>query len=155
MAITAHAGEGAGPPSVWAALELFAPVRIAHGARAIEDPRLVAALRERGIHLEMALTSNVQTATVAELASHPFAALLQQGVSVGLSTDCRTISGTTLAAEYGLAADALGLSRPELALATGHAAGAAFVPDEQRQSLRDLLRAAWEPGGHAAEPAPP
>lgn len=142
LAITAHAGEGAGPASVWAALDLFAPRRIAHGVRSFEDPQLVAELRDRAVHLEMALTSNLQTAAVADLASHPFAALLQKGLSVGLNTDCRTLSGTTLSAEYAAAA-ALGLSMADLARAAEHAASAAFLPDEQRQSLLDLIRTAW------------
>lgn len=142
LAITAHAGEGAGAASVWAALDLFAPVRIAHGVRSVEDPWLVAELRDRAVHLEMALTSNVQTAAVADLASHPFAALLREGLSVGLNTDCRTLSGTTLSAEYE-AIHALGVSQADLARATEHAAGAAFLSDEQRQSLLDLIRATW------------
>ncbi|MDQ3693892.1 MAG: adenosine deaminase [Chloroflexota bacterium] len=143
LAITTHAGEGAGPASVWAALDLFAPVRIAHGVRGAEDPRLVTELRDRGIHLEMALTSNVQTAAVSDLASHPFAALLKAGLSVGLNTDCRTISGTTLSTEYLVAADALGLSLADLIRSTKHAAGAAFLPAAQRQALLDTVHARW------------
>jgi len=152
LAITSHAGEGAGPTSVWAALDLFAPVRIAHGVRSAEDPWLVAQLRERAVHLEMALTSNVQTAAVANLARHPFAALLREGLSVGLNTDCRTISGTTLSSEYGVASDALGLSLVDLARATEHAARAAFLPDDQRQTLGDLIRARWASALQAPEP---
>ncbi len=145
LAITAHAGEGAGSASVWAALDLFAPVRIAHGVRSAGDPRLVTELRDRGIHLEMALTSNVQTAAVPDLAGHPFAALLTAGLSVGLNTDCRTISGTTLSAEYLLAADALGLSLADLTRATKHAAGAAFLPAAQRRALVDMIHQAPTP----------
>jgi len=143
LSITVHAGEGAGPESVWTALRLFAPVRIAHGVRGAEDPRLVAELRERSVHLEMALTSNVQTGAVANVASHPFAALLAEGVSVGLSTDCRTLSGTTLSDEYHLAARALGLSRADLARAAEHAASAVFAPDAWRRSLLETVRSGW------------
>jgi adenosine deaminase len=152
LAITTHAGEGAGPGAVWAALDLFAPVRIAHGVRSAEDPRLVAELRDRGVHLEMALTSNVQTAAVADPVGHPFAALLKAGLSVSLNTDCRTISGTTLSAEYAGATDALGLSPADLARAAAHAAGAAFLPDEQRRALVETVRTSWT--GAAAAPSP-
>ena len=152
LAITAHAGEGGGPASVRTALDLFAPVRIAHGVRSVEDPRLVAELHGRGIHLEMALTSNVQTAAVADLAGHPFTALLKAGLSVGLNTDCRTLSGTTLSAEYGIAANALGLSLADLARATEHATGAAFLPGQQRQSLLEQIRVAWRSTLPAPEP---
>lgn len=153
LAITAHAGEGAGPASVGAAIDLFAPVRIAHGVRSVEDPRLVAELHDRGIHLEMALTSNMQTAAVTELGEHPFAALLKAGLSVGLNTDCRTLSGTTLSAEYETAVDALGLSPADLARATEHAAGAAFLPGEQRQALLNRIRVAWRSPWREPEPS--
>jgi len=155
LAIVTHAGEGAGPASVWAALDLFAPVRIAHGVRGAEDPRLIAELRDRGIHLEMALTSNVQSAAIPNLAAHPFAALLKAGLSASLNTDCRTISGTTLSTEYLIATDALGLSRADLARSTEYAAGAAFLPTAQRQALLDTIRAGWTAMPPALAPVPP
>jgi adenosine deaminase len=122
LGVTAHAGEGAGPESVWQALQLFQPDRIAHGVRSVEDPSLVAALRERRIHLEMAPTSNVHTGCVRHLADHPFGELLRAGVSVSLNTDNRAISGTTLSAEYA----GSGLSEPELERCLAFARDAAF-----------------------------
>src|SRR6266542_2967169 len=50
---TAHAGESAGPASVWETLRRLEPSRIGHGVRSIEDPALVAHLKERGTHLEV------------------------------------------------------------------------------------------------------
>ena len=134
-------------PAVHGAVDA-AVVGYPHGASA----PVVAELRDRGVHLEMALTSNVQTGAVADLAGHAFIALLKAGLSVSLNTDCRTISGTTLSAEYGAAADALGLSLGDLARATQHAAGATFLPDEQRRALVDMVRAGW--AGIAAAPSP-
>ncbi len=95
------------------------------------SPRCVT----RGLHLAMALTSNTQTGTVPDPARHPFAALLRGGVSVGLNTDNRTISGTTLSDEYALAADTLGLTWAELARAAKLAAEATFAPAEVRRRL--------------------
>ena len=42
-----HAGEWAGPENVWETLEHYAPDRIGHGVRSIDDPRLVETLADR------------------------------------------------------------------------------------------------------------
>ena len=148
LAITTHAGETGGAAAVREALALLVPDRIAHGVGAAEDPELVSELRDRGVHLEMAVRSNVQTGAVEEPSRHPFAALLRGGVSVGLNTDNRTISGTTLSDEYALAAGALGLSWAELARATVLAAQATFAPVDAGRALVRRIQDAW------ASPAP-
>ena len=148
LAIATHAGETGGAPAMREALTLLAPDRIAHGVGAAQDAGLIAELRDRGLHLEMAIRSNMQTGAVEDLSRHPFAALLRSGVSVGLNTDNRTISGTTLSDEYALAAEALGLSWVELGRVTTLAAEATFAPAEVQQRLAQAVRDAW------ARPAP-
>jgi adenosine deaminase len=143
LGIATHAGESGGAAAVREALALLAPDRIAHGVGAAVDRDLVAELRDRRIHLEMAIRSNVQTGAVAAPSLHPFAALLRQGISVGLNTDNRTISGTTLSDEYTLAADALGLTRAELARATALAAEATFAPADTKRELGWRVQQAW------------
>jgi adenosine deaminase len=143
LAIATHAGESGGAAAVREAIARLAPDRIAHGVGAAVDRDLVAQLRDRQIHLEMAIRSNVQTGAVAEPSGHPFARLLREGVSVGLNTDNRTISGTTLSHEYALAADALGLGRSELARATLLAAQASFAAAATKRDLVRRVREAW------------
>ena len=143
LAIDTHAGESGGAPAMREALTLLAPDRIAHGVGVIQDPALIAELRCRSIHLAMAIRSNVQTGAVPDPARHPFAALLRGGVSVGLNTDNRTISGTTLSDEYALAAGTLGLTWVELARATTLAAQATFAPLEVRRRLTQAVGDAW------------
>jgi adenosine deaminase len=149
LAISTHAGETGGAAAVREALALLAPDRIAHGVGAADDAHLVSELRDCGVHLEMAIRSNVQTGAVKEPSRHPFAALLRAGVSVGLNTDNRTISGTTLSDEYALAAGALGLSWAELARATVLAAQATFAPADARRALVRRVQDAW--ASHAPE----
>src|SRR5712691_6657131 len=143
LAIATHAGETGGAAAVREALTLLAPDRIAHGVGAAVDPELVAELCNRQIHLEMAIRSNVQTGTVKNPSRHPFAALLREGVSVGLNTDNRTISGTTLSDEYALAADALSLGWAELAQATVLATQATFAPADTKRELVHRVQDAW------------
>jgi adenosine deaminase len=102
LAVTIHAGEAAGPQSVWDALRL-APQRIGHGVRSAEDPRLLAHLAAEGVTLEVAITSNVQTGAARSRAKHQLATLVEAGVRVALCTDNPAVSDTRLTREYELA----------------------------------------------------
>jgi len=101
---TVHAGEAAGPRSVWDALRL-GPRRIGHGVRSAEDPRLLEHLAASGVTLEVAITSNVQTGAARSRPRHQLAALAAAGVRVALCTDNPTVSGTRLTREYEIARD--------------------------------------------------
>src|SRR5471032_1766518 len=77
--ITVHAGEAAGPESIWQAIRELGAERIGHGVKAIDDPRLMDFLAEHRIGIESCLTSNVQTSTVPSLAQHPLKRFLDHG----------------------------------------------------------------------------
>src|SRR5438034_4049751 len=115
MARTCHAGEGDGSDSIHQALHQCGAQRIGHGTRLGEDPALLAYVIERKIPLEMCLTSNLHTHTVASLAEHPFKRYLDQGVVVTLNTDGRLVDGISLTDEYFVAQSVLGLTKADLA----------------------------------------
>src|SRR5438105_5330109 len=96
--ITIHAGEAAGPESVRQAISMGA-VRLGHGVRAQEDPEVVATIKENGVQLDMAPTSNAQTKAVRRLQDHPLKRFHEQGIKVTISTDSRTVSDITLTRE--------------------------------------------------------
>jgi len=135
MACTCHAGEGDGPDSIHQALHDCGARRIGHGTRLGEDPELLEEVVARKIPLEMCLTSNVHTHTVAAVAQHPFKRYLQQGVVVTLNTDGRLTDGITLTDEYYLAHAALGLSPDDLARVVLNACESAFLPDYEKVAL--------------------
>jgi aminodeoxyfutalosine deaminase len=125
--LTAHAGETCGPESIWAALEIGAE-RIGHGIRAVEDPVLMAHLRDRRIPLEVCITSNVMTGAVPSLAEHPVRRLYDAGVPITLHSDDPGIFGCTLCGEYELAARQFGFSESELRGIAENAFRFAFRP---------------------------
>ena len=100
--MTAHAGEGTNPQSIWDALELGAE-RIGHGISAIEDPVLMNHLRDREIPLEICITSNVVTGVVGRMEDHPVRRLYDAGVPIILNTDDPAMFGCSLTGEFELA----------------------------------------------------
>jgi adenosine deaminase len=99
---TAHAGEARGSDSVWETLQHFSPSRIGHGVRSAEDTQLLDFLKNKDIHLEVCATSNVQTNVYDTIHQHTLSEIYQQGVSMSINTDARTVSPVTLSSEYEL-----------------------------------------------------
>ena len=136
---TAHAGEAKGPESVWETLEVLVPQRIGHGVRAIEDSRLVAHLRETGIHLEVCPGCNVLIDVYDRLEDHPIDALLRAGVSVSINTDGRSLPMITQNDQYRALVETFGWGEAELMRCAGNAIDAAFTDAETRQRLHARL----------------
>jgi adenosine deaminase len=138
LGCTVHAGEWAGPTSVRAALGL--PVtRIDHGVRAIEDPELVREIADRGIVLNTCPTSNVVLGIYDDYDSHPLPTLRAEGVRVTLGSDDPPYFGATLAGEYAVCAERLGMSDQDLREISRTAIDAAFCDDGLKDDLRARL----------------
>jgi adenosine deaminase len=141
LARTAHAGEARGADSVWETLRAFTPSRIGHGVRSIEDASLVNHLRRERIHLEVCPSSNVQTRTSPSYAEHAVDRLFRAGVSLGISTDTRTIANVTLEQEYARLREHFAWGDDELMACNREALRAAFIDDPTRLRLLDRLAA--------------
>ena len=126
-----HAGETAGPASVWEALTVGHAERIGHGIRALEDPQLVAELRARGVPLEVCPSSNVLLGLIPSLAEHPLPQLVDAGLAVTLNTD----GETPLAAEYQRAREIFGYSDTDLAGFARASVTASFAPAELQTQI--------------------
>ena len=140
-AITVHAGEAGGASSVWAALRELGATRIGHGIRAADDPELLEHLAENRIGLEVNLTSNVQTNTVAALAEHPLKGFLARGLLATINTDDPVVSGIDLRHEFTVAAPAAGLTSEEVRQAQRNALEIAFLSADEKSALLRAKRA--------------
>ncbi|MDA8488853.1 adenosine deaminase [Kluyvera sp. Awk 3] len=133
--ITVHAGEAAGPESIWQAIRELGAERIGHGVKAVEDPALMDFLAEKRIGIESCLTSNIQTSTVASLAQHPLKTFLDHGVLASLNTDDPAVQGIDIQHEYRVAAPAAGLTPAQIRQAQINGLEMAFLSAGEKQAL--------------------
>lgn len=142
---TVHAGEAAGPASVWGALLALRAERIGHGTRAIEDTVLMDYLTEHRVPVEMCPISNVCTGVVPSLADHPIRRFFERGISVTVNTDDPGMFGNSLAGEYQQLQQVLGFTREEIRVLVLNALETSWLPDERRRQLVASFQAdpAW------------
>jgi adenosine deaminase len=142
---TAHAGEAAGPASVWGALRALEVERIGHGTRAHEDPTLLEYLAQQQVPLEMCPLSNVRTAIVPSLREHPIRDYVQRGLLVTVNTDDPKMFNNSLALEYELLEGELGFTRDQIRDLILNGVRASWLPTERQKALIADLQAdaAW------------
>ena len=127
LPVTVHAGEAAGPDSVWEAIDVLGARRIGHGIRAAADATLLDRLRTDEIALEMCPRCNVLTAATPSLRQHPAHELLGRGLHVTISTDARTTADTTLEQEFAALRTTFGWGQAEEQQVNAYARQAAFA----------------------------
>jgi len=138
LQVTVHAGESDGPNSIWQAINELGAVRIGHAVKAIESPELMDYMQLRGIGIESNLTSNVQTKTVRDYASHPIRKFIEKGILTNLNTDDPGISGIDLRYEYEVAAPAAGLSIGMIEQTQKNALKMAFLESDVKHHLMQV-----------------
>jgi len=141
LRLTAHAGETAGPESIWGALNLRAE-RIGHGLTAQQDPDLIEELSERQIPVEICVTSNLKTGVCGALADHPVRNYFDQGVMITLNSDDPAMFTTSLSREYQLVQDQFGFTDEHLRELARNSFEAAFLPVEKKLEFLNLFDAA-------------
>jgi len=139
--LTAHAGENAGPESVWGALNLRAE-RIGHALTAAQDPELVEELSTRQVPVEICLTSNLRTGSCPSLSAHPVRQYFDQGIMITLNTDDPAMFRTSLAREYQLTQQSFGFTEEHLRELARNSFEASFLPAEKKLSFLNLFDAA-------------
>ncbi len=136
-----HAGEVAGPESVWAALRLLHADRLGHGVRCVEDPALVEHLRERQAPLEICPTSNVCLGVYPDYAAHPLRRLWDAGLLITVNSDDPPMFGTDLNHEYQVLVGHFGFDADELEQVSLNGLRASFLPQADKARLEAEFRA--------------
>ncbi len=134
--ITIHAGEAAGPESVWQAIKQLRAERIGHGVNCQHDPKLMTYMQENNIAIESCLTSNLQTGTVKNLAEHPILTFLANGLLVCLNTDDPAVEGIELKHEFTLAKQQLHFDEKTISKLQENALAMSFLSTHEKQQLQ-------------------
>lgn len=141
--LTAHAGEAAGPESIWAAINTLGVERIGHGVRAHEDPRLVSVLKEKQIPLEMCIVSNIKTGVCPSIEAHPIHEYYHNGLLVTVNSDDPTMFNTSLNHEYELLARS-GFTMHDLYQMSMNGITASFLCEKDKQTLKSQFKNEWQ-----------
>jgi adenosine deaminase len=147
MPFTIHAGEAAGPESVWGAVSVCGANRIGHGVELIKDidltgdfaklSYLAEYIRDRRIALEIAPSSNLQTKAggAQTLEEHPIGVLHALDFNVTVNNDNRLMSRTDTSREFQLLSETFGWGWAEVKRCTENALEAAFLPHPERRFI--------------------
>ena len=135
----AHAGEEGPPEYIREALDFLDVCRIDHGVRCLEDPELIARLREEEIVLTVCPLSNVRLNVVERMEDHPLPELLDAGLRITLNSDDPAYFGGGMLANFQACHDAFGWSRETFIQLAGTAIESAFISERRRLELHRRL----------------
>ena len=135
---TIHAGEAAGPESVYKALE-FGAKRLGHGVRSAEDAALLKQLAQDGITLELCPTSNLNTNIFNSIEEYPLLSLMEAGVRVTINTDNIMVSGVSLQSEWEKVVNTFRLTRAQILQLQKNSAEAVFADDAAKKWLLEQI----------------
>ena len=133
--VTVHAGEAGGAKSVWQAINDLGATRIGHGVATIEDEKLMSYMANNNIAIESCLTSNYQTGTVKDLATHPLKTFLKHGIKACLNTDDPAVQGIEIKHEYTVAQNVLKLSDKDTTQLQKNSIDVCFLSDTDKKQL--------------------
>ncbi|WP_136064720.1 adenosine deaminase [Modicisalibacter radicis] len=135
LARVAHAGEEGPASYISEALDRLDIGRVDHGVRCLEDPLLVARLREAQIPLTVCPLSNVRLKVVEAMVDHPLPALLDAGLKLTVNSDDPAYFGGGVLDNYLACHEAFGWDREQLKALARNAIEVAYMEDARRLDL--------------------
>ena len=133
LRLVAHAGEEGGPDYVREALDLLGVERVDHGVRSMEDPGLVARLRDEQIALTVCPLSNVALRVVAALGDHMLPSMLDAGLLATVNSDDPAYFGGYVDDNLAAVRHAFGYDDARMATLARNSFDACFAPEADKQ----------------------
>ncbi len=133
LRLVAHAGEEGGPDYVRQALDKLHVARVDHGVRSMEDPELVARLRDEQVPLTVCPLSNVALHVVDTLADHMLPRMLDAGLLATVNSDDPAYFGGYVDDNLAAVRDAFGYDDARLATLARNSFDACFAPEEDKR----------------------
>ncbi|GAM97677.1 adenosine deaminase [alpha proteobacterium U9-1i] len=139
LLLVAHAGEEGPAPYVWEALDLLDVDRIDHGNRSLDDGELVQRLVEDEMTLTVCPLSNLKLCVVHDMKQHPLKRMLDLGLRATVNSDDPAYFGGYLNDNYNAVANALNLSKADIATLARNSFIGSFLKDSEiRKHLDDI-----------------
>jgi adenosine deaminase len=132
LRLVAHAGEEGGPDYVQEALDLLKVERVDHGVRSMEDPELVARLRDQQIPLTVCPLSNVALRVVAALGEHILPGMLDAGLLATVNSDDPAYFGGYVDDNLAAVQQEFGFDDTQLAGLARNSFDACFAPEADK-----------------------
>ena len=138
MPFTIHSGECGSVNNVRLAME-YGAKRVGHGIALIQDEKAISECKSYHLGLELCPTSNYQTHAVKPDCFYPLRSFLDAGLAATINTDNRTVSSTTLSAEYELVCDKYGITENDFEVLYKNSVDISFADDNTKNELLKLI----------------
>jgi adenosine deaminase len=149
--LVAHAGEEGGPDYVRQALDLLKVERVDHGVRSMEDPELVARLRDQQIPLTVCPLSNVALRVVPALGQHVLPAMLEAGLLATVNSDDPAYFGGYVDDNLAAVQQEFGFDEKQMAGLARNSFDACFAPEADKARWKAEVDS-WLAAGPSARP---
>lgn len=140
----AHAGEEGPAEYIWEAINLLDVQRIDHGNRCLEDDKLVDYIAEHQIPLTLCPLSNLKLKVVSDLKDHPVKKIMSKGIVATINSDDPAYFGGQVNENYIQLAEAVGLSKEEIATLARNSFESSFISDEMKEKYINLVDEFYE-----------
>ncbi len=140
--ITVHSGESPHDLAgqwVLDAINILGAERIGHGVQSIHNPKVIEALKDKNIPLEVCPLSNWLTQAFTHFEDHPLRKLYNLGVPVTLNSDDPGIFASTLTDDYVLAHQFHGFGIEEFTFSNRTAFQHSFIPETKKSKWEKLF----------------
>ncbi len=139
--VVAHAGEEGPADYIWQAIHTLGVDRIDHGVRCLEDPDLIALLKQRQIPLTVCPLSNLKLKVIRDMRQHSLFTLMDEGLLVTVNSDDPTYFGGYLNQNFEALDTALGMTKDQLRALVVNSFKASFLTqDEKAHWIKEVNR---------------